>query len=180
VRAKLLPRQRPLAAFAWSSYGDYLKPPSQRPGWLRTDRLLGEKGIPKDSPAGRRELARLMEERRWQETAEDYAQLRRGGCLGDEEFRRELLARGKPAGASHYGGERRERDEAKARRLVAEHLQRLGWTAAELAKRRKGDPEKVALARRLRTETTMTLKWIAAELYMGSWTYVSNLLGQPA
>ena len=180
VRAKLLQREAPLTAFAWSSYGDYLQPPSQRPGWLRTDRLLGEKGIPKDSPAGRREFARLMEERRWQETAADYEGLRHGWCLGDEEFRRELLARGQPAGASHYGGERRERDEEKARRLVAEHWQRLGWPAAEVAKRRKGDPAKVALARRVRAETTMTLKWIANELHMGSWTYVSSLLGQPA
>ena len=178
VRAKLLKREAPLTDFAWSSFGDYLKPPSQRPGWLRTDRLLGEKGVPKDSPAGRREFARLMEERRRQETVADYEQLRRGWCLGDEAFRRELLARGKPAGASHYGGERRERDEEKARRLVAEHWQRLGWPAAELAKRRKGDPEKIALARRLRAETTLTLQWIAAEFDMGSWTEVSDLLGQ--
>jgi len=81
---------------------------------------------------------------------------------------------------SSYGGERRERDEEKARRLVAEHWQGLGWSAAELAKRRKGDPEKVAPARRLRAEPTMSLKWIASELRMRSWTYVSNLLGQPA
>ena len=180
VRAKLLKRAAPLEAFVWSSYGDYLKPASQRPGWLRTDRLLGEQGIPKDSPAGRRAFGRQMEERRWQETAADYDQLRRGWCLGDAEFRRELLARAQPAGASHYGGARRERDEEKARRLVADHLQRLGWKAAELAKRRKGDPAKVALARQLRAQTTMTLKWIAQELSMGSWTYVSNLLGQPA
>ena len=91
-----------------------------------------------------------------------------------------LLTCGQPAGASHYGGERRERDEEKARRLVAEHWQRLGWPAAEPANRRKGDPEKIALARRLRAETAMSLKWIARELHMGSWTYVSNLLGQKA
>jgi hypothetical protein len=71
---KLLKREAPLSDFAWSSYGDYLKPPAQRPSWRRADRLLGEKGIPKDSPAGRREFARLMEERRRQETAEDYEQ----------------------------------------------------------------------------------------------------------
>jgi REP element-mobilizing transposase RayT len=180
VRARLLRRDAPLTAFVWSSYADYLRPPAQRPGWLRTDRLLGEQGVPQDSPAGRRELARRMEERRRQETEADYEQLRRGGCLGDEEFRQELLTCGQPAGASHYGGERRERDEEKARRLVAEQLQRLGWPAAELAKRRKGDAEKVALARRLRAETTMSLKWIAGELHMGSWTYVSNLLSQKA
>jgi REP element-mobilizing transposase RayT len=178
VRARLLQRDAPLSAFAWSSYGAYLRPPAQRPGWLRTDRLLGEHGIPQDSPAGRRELARQMEERRRQETEADHERLRGGWCLGDEAFRQELLARGQPAGASHYGGERRERDEEKARRLVAAQLQRLGWPAAELAKRRKGDAEKVALARRLRAETTMSLKWIAGALHMGSWTYVSNLLGQ--
>ena len=62
-------------------------------------------------------------------------------------------------------------------------LWRAGWrdeSAAELAKRRKGDPEKAALARRLRAETTMTLKRIAGEMHMGSWTHVSNLPGQPA
>ncbi len=39
-------------------------------------------------------------------------------------------------------------------------------------------PEKVRIARRLRGETTMSLKRIAERLGMGSWTYVSNLLGQ--
>jgi len=63
---------------------------------------------------------------------------------------------------------------------VAEQLPRLGWPAAELAKRRQGDAEKVALARRLRAETTMSLKWIAGELHMGSWTYVANLRSQIA
>ncbi len=35
-----------------------------------------------------------------------------------------------------------------------------------------------SIARRLRGETTMSLKWIAQRLGMGSWTCVSNLLGQ--
>ena len=67
-------------------------------------------------------------------------QIRRGWCLGDEEFRQELLARGQPAGAGHYGWERRERDEAKARRLVAEHLAGLGWQAADLQMTRHMPP----------------------------------------
>ncbi len=49
--------------FGWSSYGEYLKPASRRTAWLRVDRLLGEKGIPKDSAAGRKHFARLMERR---------------------------------------------------------------------------------------------------------------------
>src|SRR5216117_695963 len=69
VRAKLLKPAAPLESFCWSSYGEYLKPPNRRPGWLRVDRLLGEKGIPKDSEAGRRQFALLTEERRQEETA---------------------------------------------------------------------------------------------------------------
>jgi REP element-mobilizing transposase RayT len=178
VRAHLIKKGMALESFVWSSYGDYLKAPDQRPGWLRVDRLLGEKGIPKDSPAGRRQFARLMEERRAQEGDADYRQIRRGWCFGDEEFRKELLAAGKAAGASHYGMERRERDEEKAHRLIQEELKRLDWKAEDLAKRRKGDKGKVELAGRLRRETTMTLKWIADHLHMGTWTYVSNLLNQ--
>jgi hypothetical protein len=40
------------------------------------------------------------------------------------------------------------------------------------------DPETAALVRGLPAETTMALKWIAAKLQLGSWTHVSNLLGQ--
>jgi hypothetical protein len=59
---------------------------------------------------------------------------------------------------------------------VREELAKLGWTEAELGRRRKGDAGKVRIARRLRRETTMTLAWIAARLQMGVWTHVSNLL----
>jgi hypothetical protein len=60
---------------------------------------------------------------------------------------------------------------------VGEELKRLGWEEGELARRRKGDKGKMRAVRRLRQETAMTLAWIAQRLQMGSWTYVSNLLG---
>jgi hypothetical protein len=59
---------------------------------------------------------------------------------------------------------------------VREELKRLGWTKAELKRRRKGDASKVALARRLRAQTAVSLRWIAENLYMGTWTHVSNRL----
>lgn len=178
VRAKLLKSQAPLESFAWSSYGLYLKPGKKRPGWLRADRLLGEHGIPRDSEAGRKEFARQMEKRRLEEVvAEEYEKVRRGWCLGSEEFRKELLASADARlGPNHYGHERRESGEAKAQRMVSEGLRRLGWRERDLEMTRKGDKHKVALARQLRKETTMSLKWIAHRLRMGSWTYVSNLL----
>ncbi len=177
ARAGLLKRKQPLETFRRSSYGDYLNGPGQRPKWLRVDRLLGEKGIPKDSAAGRRQFAQLTELRRREDWAGDCKAVERGWCLGSEEFRQELLAASEARlSAAHYGSERREAQEARALRILREEMARLGWTKSDLRQARKGDKRKVALAARLRAETTMSLKWIAHHAEMGSWTYVSNLL----
>src|SRR5437867_3284516 len=104
VRAKLLKPSAALESYHWSSYGEYLKGAPQRPSWLRVDRLLGEKGIPKDGDAGRKEFASQMERRRAEETPADYEKLRRDWILGSEKFRQELLAAASErVGASHYG-----------------------------------------------------------------------------
>ena len=126
VRAGLVRAgEQPLKSYRWSSYRWYVGAPGQRPGWLRVGRLLGEMGIPKDSVAGRQEFARRMEEHRRQEEAVDYRAVRRGWCLGDEAFRKELLAQmGERVGESHYGSERQESGEEKAERIVEEELRR--------------------------------------------------------
>ena len=178
VRAKLLRAEQRLGHYRWSSYREYLRPPGRRPAWLRTGRLLGELGIPKDSAAGRRQFERTMEERRRLDDPETFKAVRRGWYLGDKTFRSELLEQmNQRMGAEHYGEERRETDDQKAERIVTEELKRRGWKESELGLRPKADKAKIALALRLRKETTMSLKWIALRLQMGSWTYVSNLLG---
>lgn len=93
ARAKLLTVEAPLRGFAWSSWPAYLPDPSKRPAWLRVDRLLGQWGIPKDSPAGRQRLEQALGERRGAEEGEEFQAIRRGWCLGAEAFRQELLAR---------------------------------------------------------------------------------------
>lgn len=179
VRAKLLKAEQPLKAYRWSSYPEYLKGASRRVKWLRVDRLLGEAGIPRDSRAGRRQFELRMEEIRQQTDAEQWRQVRQGWYLGDEEFRAELLRQvQEKVGPNHYGRERGEAAESKAKRIVQEELTRLGWSEGELQRRRKGDVEKIRIARRIRRETTMSLKWIAASLAMGTWTYVANCLCQ--
>ena len=61
---------------------------------MRVDRLLGEHGIQDDSAAGRQEFERHMEARRLEEADEEELQpLRRGWCLGSEQFRQEMLER---------------------------------------------------------------------------------------
>ena len=140
-----------------------------RPAWLRVDRCWAAGRSPPGRAAGRRQFARLTEERRREDLAREFKPVERGWCLGGEEFRQELLAAA--AGrirATHYGSERREAQEAKAVRLIREEMNRLGWNAAALGERRKGDEQKVRLAARLRKETTMSLKWIAQRLEMGS------------
>jgi REP-associated tyrosine transposase len=176
ARAKLVPLESKLKAFLWSSYGEYLKAPKARVPWLRVDRLLGEHGIPKDSPAGREEFEKRMELRRATDNAGEFKGVVRGWALGSEAFREELLAQMQEKRGDHYGPELREADAAHAEKLVLGELRRRRWTAATLNRRLKGDPEKIKIALRLRQETTMTLKWIAERLKMGTWTYLSNCL----
>jgi len=93
VRARLLGPEALLRGYRWSSYKEYLKRASRRPAWLRVDRLLGEHGIAKDSPAGRRVFEQRMEEwQRQQGGPGVWTPLRRGWCLGEVAFRKELLA----------------------------------------------------------------------------------------
>jgi len=179
VRANLLKHQQSLHSYRWSSYGEYLKAPGQRWQWLRVDRLLGEWGIPKDSSAGRRRFGQVMEHRRKQETSKtDWKAIERGWCLGDDEFKAELLAQVREQRGDHYGEELRQADQAHAQALLEKELKQRDWTQRDLVERRKADPQKLKIAWRLRQETTMTLKWIALNLHIGSWTYLSNCLVQ--
>ncbi|MHC1765134.1 MAG: hypothetical protein AB9869_12680 [Verrucomicrobiia bacterium] len=153
---------------------EYLRPPRQRPDWIRVDRLLGEMRIPKDSAAGRREFERQMEERRRLDFPEGLGTMRRGWYLGDEEFRRELLGQMERKMGRHHGGiERRESAEQRAEEILRDELKKRGWDRKELARRRKADPGKVHVARRLREETTMDWQWIAASLVMGAAGYAA-------
>jgi putative transposase len=177
ARAKLLRPEQPLRAYPWSSWPEYLKSPGQRSGRLRVDRLLGEMNIPKDSPAGRRELERLMEDRRSAEEDGAYQAIRRGWFLGEASLKEELLAQmTEQMGAEHYGAERQETAEAEAEVIIVAELKRHRWREEDLSRRAKGDRVKVALAKRLREETVMTVKWIAERLQMGAPGYVNHLL----
>ena len=177
ARAKLVAAEQPLQSFAWSSWPAYLAAPSKRPAWLRVDRLLGDYGIPKDSPAGRQQLERALEARRGAEEGGEFKAIRRGWCLGEETFRKELLAQmSERLGAEHYGAERAETEEAKVERIIAAELKRRKWKGTELQTRPKGDAQKVTLAARLRAETPMTVAWIAARLGMGTRGYLNHLL----
>ncbi len=91
-------------------------------------------------------------ERQQEELGLKFKQVKRCWCLGGEEFRAKLLVR--------------------------EVLEAMGWTEKEFSRRAKGDKGKVRLVWQLRAETTMTLGWIARRLQMGTGGYVNHLLYQ--
>jgi putative transposase len=177
ARANLINPDIPLADYPWSSYPMILASAQARPNWVRPDRLFKELGIPTDDPAGRRRFAERLEQKRTEDLSAELRSIRRGWCLGPEPFRRSMLGEiSKLAGPNHFGRELNEAAEDKARRIIDEELQAMLWTEAELLRRRKGDPKKIAIANRLRNETTVTLQWIAAHLHMGTKTHLSHLL----
>jgi len=172
VRAKLLGAEDRLLAYPWSSLGWYLAAPKHRPSWMRTDRLLDAHGIQQDNAVGRQQFETRMERRRAEHDSEneEWKPLRRGWCLGTEQFRERMLARVEGQMGDHHAGElKRESAEAKAERIIREELQRLGWAQADLQLRLKTDPKKVEIGARLRKETTLPVRWIAGRLHLGTW-----------
>jgi REP element-mobilizing transposase RayT len=170
VRAHLLGRQDRLLGYPWSSLVWYLAAKEHRPGWMRVDRLLGENGIRQDTSAGRQEFERRMEDRRMQEEDEEELKpLRRGWCLGSPEFRQKMLEQLEQSAGENPNAEfRRESAAAKAERIVAQELARMGWKEEESVRQRKNAPGKLAIAARLRKETILPIKSIAARVGLGT------------
>ena len=170
ARAGLLKSGERLLAYPWSSFGYYLAAPEHRPQWIRVDRLLGEHGLQQDTAVARQEFERRTEARRLQPGDEAALKaLRRGWCLGSEEFKQQKLEElDGQVGEHHFGQMKLEVAEAKAERLVREELGRLGWQEVDLLSHRKRDPRKIRIAVRLRQQTTLSVKQIAARLHLGS------------
>jgi putative transposase len=177
ARARLLQAEESLSSYRWSSFPQYLLPPAGRAPWLRVDRVFGESDVTADTRPGRRHFESLTETCRAQAETRDWDAVRQGWCVGSDQFKKELLtlANGRFRG-HHSGQERRESSQAQAENIIAQALREAGWEEADLARSRKGDPVKIALASQLRRETTMTLKWLAQRLHMGAWTHLNNRL----
>src|SRR5688572_20865429 len=82
-----------LCAHPWSSLFFHLSHPKHRPAWIRTDRIFGAHGIRSDTPEARAEFEQRLEVRRHAEEQDDeeWKPLRRGWCLGSEEFKAQML-----------------------------------------------------------------------------------------
>ena len=172
VRAGLVgPGQRPYD-FRWNSDPGYVSGRG-RPGWQATERVLGELGLP-DSAAGRRACAERM---RAEAAAShgggerpEWAELRRGWCLGRERFRERMLPLLDLAGEKLAPRTRkdapveREHGLAEATRLLEAGLRCCGLAREDLGALRKGDERKAAIAAVIRRRTAAPNAWIAQAL----------------
>jgi putative transposase len=170
-----------LKGYVWSSYPEiagYGKPGlcSKLKG-----RLLGWCGLEAGAHrAYRRRMSHLAVQER-KDRGKGWEELRRGWCLGEENFGEKLLDRVKDKlqgrqRTSLSGEAVRQHDEAEAEWLVQEALKRLGWTEGVLEQTRKAAAEKEVVAWRLRRKTTVGASWIARRLRMGHATSVTNAM----
>ena len=107
------------------------------------NRLLPAHGLTGDMAETRQEFERRIERRRGEETdAAEWGPLRRGWCLGGVGFRQEVLDLiAGQLGEHHAGGLRPESAQAKAGRIPAQELKRVGWTPGEMEQSTKSAPE---------------------------------------
>ncbi|MDQ2867372.1 MAG: transposase [Verrucomicrobiota bacterium] len=180
ARARMVPAEEALKTYEWSSYPSYLQAERGRPGWLRCDRLLGEHGLSGGSRRVRREFAARTEAQRRLGDEVSNQPLRRGWFHGAEDYLERLVERlgqiPKPKRGRYRGSPATDLEVAE--RIVREGLREFGLQERGLAKLRKSDRRKVAIAHRVREQTAMELRWIGERLAMGGASNVSNVLRQ--
>jgi REP element-mobilizing transposase RayT len=178
ARAGAVAHGQSLKKWKWSSFPVYLTQRRKRPAWLETERVLGDFGV-RDGYAGRREYesyivgrARDLRKNR-KENEEEWRAIRRGWCLGGEEFRESLLDRlegvlGEGERSSFSGPEIKEHGEKKAQRLIKCAFDVMGLTEEDLVELPKGAEQKCVAAWLAHTRTTAQHRWLSEKLKMGN------------
>jgi len=134
-------------------------------------------------------ICRYANPRRTENPAEfddRWDKIRRGWCLGDPDFRKEMGKRvdERISGydrRSYLGEEARTHDEAEALRLLQQGLIHLNLDKADLPNLKKGDLRKKVIAALIRQNTGVRNDWICNQLSMGNASnlsrHVSEVLG---
>jgi len=173
VRAGLVGEGSRLMDYPWSSFPALASAPGKRPAWLCGEWVLNQG----DTPIGRATYRKAMEQRAVQErgggtTDRDLlGALRRGWFFGSETFGETLLPALRREGRSNVG---RLHDELEATKIIGRGLEVFGIKQCDLAERRKGCAEKIAMATAIRKRTVMSNAWIADKLRMGDPSRVSR------
>ena len=180
---------RTLGSYKWSSYPYYLQPRRRRPDWLYTQRVLDGLHIEQDEARGRRLYEEFIEEcmssyrkkKGKAELNEDWRPIRRGWCLGAEDFRERMLEKldgvlKKGQRDSYHGSSKRAHDERAAVEILRRGLAGLELTVDEVRELKNVDLRKQALAWMVKTRSVVTHEWVCERLGMGHRMNVTRAL----
>ncbi len=178
-----------LSKWPWSSFVQYISPPSERPKWLRAEDLLGACGIPRDTPAGRLAFSEYMTLRQrsllrakaGSPERSEWERMERGWIHGNQSFRDRMLECLRDADPealrhAHDLNQRRELGESSALKVVERCLKVLGLSSGDLLSMKKGDERKQIIAGYIRYHYPVSAAWVADVLQMGHYTTVSRAM----
>lgn len=175
---------KPLESYTWSSYPLYLKPSSQRPGWLTVNSILEHHRFA-DTIQGRRRYREMMEARARAVSgnpaafAEETRGMERGWVHGSKAFRQQMvewLENKESAGrkAVYDSSQKRDLTEQAVCRDIERGCRFLGVEHSRLPLLRKGDEVKVMLAAYIKENYTLDNRRITELLHMGHPTHISR------
>jgi putative transposase len=167
VRARLVKTAAEFWAYRWSSAAWLAGKRPRRPDWLRFERVYGELGLRQWDGKTRRLFAQYLARRVAEPTEGEVAwkRIRRGWCLGGEEF----VAQMKDRLAAMADAERRpecwsgeaveELEEERAQRLLRQAVQVLGYCGP----REVRGKDRYLVARLLRQKSKVSVGWLAEQ-----------------
>ncbi len=185
-------RKESLDRYSWSAYPSYLSPPSKRPVWLKTDRLMKSVGIGKDSAAGRTAFGAYVKERGLSlqlnrltpDDESEWKSMERGWVHGSADFKKamiELLKTQDPIHKAPSGIQHRDVGEQEALLTLQRGMRVLGLRADQLQTLKKCDERKLLLAGWIRRYFPVRSAWCSEHLVMGhvsaitkAWKFYEN------
>ncbi len=176
-----------LEAYNWSSYPYYLQPPSKRPNWLFTERVLSTCGIAGVTAKSRRAYAAYIDEvllaRRKMNAKEkkEWKRIECGWVHGSTEFRDDMIERLDRSGKKSFENltdiyQKRDLGESAASLVIDKCLQYFGLSENDLLTLSKSDPRKMMIAGLIRYHYPVSVFWVSSKLSMGHFTTVSHAM----
>lgn len=176
-----------LEAYNWSSYPFYLLPPSKRPNWLLTQKVLSACGIAGDTAKSRRAYSEYMNEllvahlKMNDKDKKNWNRMERGWVHGSTEFRDDMIERLDKSGKKSFKNltdiyQKRDLGESAASLVIEKCLQYFGLSENDLPTLSKSDPRKMMIAGLIRYHYPVSVFWVSNKLAMGHFTTVSRAM----
>jgi len=180
-------RENGLHAYQWSSYLYYLMPPSKRPKWLVTRKVMSSCCISGDISKSRKAYAEYMNElliARSKMKRKDKLVLKRmerGWVHGSTEFRDDMIEQLRKSDTASIRvltdiDQKRDLGESAACAVIEKCLQYFGLSENVLPTLSKSDPRKMIIAGLLRYHYPVSVTWVSEKLKMGHVSTISRAM----